>query len=1160
MSTAESWRLGLDLGSNSLGYAAVSYSSEGLPVRILRAGSIIHTGGQDREESYKAAAGGARRSRNRYQQLRKNRKDMDRLLRDSGYPNGKDVISKAVSRLGVADPFDVRAVLADRRISDSETRNLAVSAAVRHMQSRRGQRNSWLSETFVISEADRGYSEQYQQFKRRCSKLSGVDYEELTPSQLIVRTRQVRSDVSTKSLAVDILKELTSSESPKSKKSLEERLSAKRAKLLNDKDRADFDKQARRLNTYLTRQSLRRSDFIRELKVIAEVQGLDESFVKAAASLLIFQEHPSKGVSERVGVDELPLEGKREPRAQRASLTFQQFRIASAVANLRHTNGSELSSSERSNVREFLSTWDDLDESPSWTDVAEHIHVSRLKGHDGLSRPPVNQTLLSVLKSKSAITTFWEDAHTSDDHRQALLDRITNERTLDDTVLVDFRVQQWINTLDETDLLKLDTLKFEPGRAAHSNTTMRKMLEHMIVNNTDEHTARKELFGVPDGWRPSPNPLGTTLGNPTVDANIRLTKRVFDRLVAETGSKPERIVVESTRDITTSISTRSRIHMENTSRRKDKEKLLSEALKAYKNSMSEISDNTRANTMRLIMLKEQNGMCLYCGVDISPSTTEIDHIVPRSHGGGSNRMNLAAVCRGCNHSKGNIPFVSWVGSDTSPLFKATVERIKTMALEGTATSQRKWKKKYTSQLKATECDRPMESLGWAAVEVKNQLSGVIDNPNNVLLVSGRISSTVRKLGNIDTNDAPILLRDPYVASKGKSRVDRRHHAVDAAVLTAIHQRHITVLSERNSLREEALVNMKKSGDGVVFPDVTWDEDGTPRRDSWKNYFGSTAADREAYLSLINGLSALKGMLTDAANAGDIKVTVPVRWAPRTGGIHEEKVRVLDKTYLGGMITAHQISRASTPQLWNALTRLPDYDPNKGLGENADRTIHVNGKVLSAQDNVTFFPGKGGALALRGGYAQASAVHHFRVVTDTKPNGKNKYHVIRVYQFDAAHLHQTGRDVFSTPLDVSTLSMRDAGVVVQQAFHSAQTWKVILPGDELVFTPVQMDRVNQAPMKAMREIFPDEKEYRYRVSWFDGERLYITPTLISLSDMEEAYPKKEGNAVRDYPLDIKNLVTKCRLAISSLHGVRVERSDILGNPRTTGNIVLRDGIF
>jgi 5-methylcytosine-specific restriction endonuclease McrA len=42
-------------------------------------------------------------------------------------------------------------------------------------------------------------------------------------------------------------------------------------------------------------------------------------------------------------------------------------------------------------------------------------------------------------------------------------------------------------------------------------------------------------------------------------------------------------------------------------------------------------------------------MCAYCG----GRATTVDHIVPRSRGGGSTWQNLVAACASCNERKGN---------------------------------------------------------------------------------------------------------------------------------------------------------------------------------------------------------------------------------------------------------------------------------------------------------------------------------------------------------------------------------------------------------------------------------------------------------------------------------------------------------------------------
>jgi 5-methylcytosine-specific restriction endonuclease McrA len=67
-----------------------------------------------------------------------------------------------------------------------------------------------------------------------------------------------------------------------------------------------------------------------------------------------------------------------------------------------------------------------------------------------------------------------------------------------------------------------------------------------------------------------------------------------------------------------------------------------------------------SNDVRLIELSwAQRGLCALCGqwIDLSlqygPGQATIDHIIPRSKGGGHHAANLQMAHRGCNSRKGN---------------------------------------------------------------------------------------------------------------------------------------------------------------------------------------------------------------------------------------------------------------------------------------------------------------------------------------------------------------------------------------------------------------------------------------------------------------------------------------------------------------------------
>ena len=58
--------------------------------------------------------------------------------------------------------------------------------------------------------------------------------------------------------------------------------------------------------------------------------------------------------------------------------------------------------------------------------------------------------------------------------------------------------------------------------------------------------------------------------------------------------------------------------------------------------------NIKVNRRRIF--KRDNSTCQYCG---SKKHLTIDHVMPRSRGGGNTWTNLVACCSGCNVYKGN---------------------------------------------------------------------------------------------------------------------------------------------------------------------------------------------------------------------------------------------------------------------------------------------------------------------------------------------------------------------------------------------------------------------------------------------------------------------------------------------------------------------------
>lgn len=65
-----------------------------------------------------------------------------------------------------------------------------------------------------------------------------------------------------------------------------------------------------------------------------------------------------------------------------------------------------------------------------------------------------------------------------------------------------------------------------------------------------------------------------------------------------------------------------------------------------------------------MLIKRYGWVCWYCGAEIDNKTAQVDHIVPKSKGGGHEKDNLALSCKRCNLAKLDTSltsFVRWLG-------------------------------------------------------------------------------------------------------------------------------------------------------------------------------------------------------------------------------------------------------------------------------------------------------------------------------------------------------------------------------------------------------------------------------------------------------------------------------------------------------------------
>lgn len=1002
------YKVGIDVGSNSVGFAAIEVDGKGMPQRILNSLVQVHDSGVDPEQAKAAvtrlaSSGVARRTRRMIQRRAKRLKRLDKRLIELGWPIVEHESSKDPYL-----PWKVRAQLAQERLEGKELEE-ALSIAVRHMARHRGWRSPYARVESLFQR--KPPSDQFEAMKEAVTSVSGVVFDdEVTPAEVVLdlglnpdnRLRSAGSKV----YGPDSVKAGVSVAG-------KEKLGVFGGKLMQ-------------------------SDNAGELLKIGEVQGLSDDLVKSLIRWVFESESPVGKAGERVGVDPLPGQtGKRAPKAHPA---FQKFRIVSVVANLKISEQGtlrELTPQEKRAAIDLLMD-DYAADGITWTDVAEVIGVPRnaLKGTATLSpegerpssAPPSNTTMRRIYESKiKPLILWWEEA--DEEERAALVVALSNADVLNESDPGAEAVSEFLGSLDESILEKLDSVALPAGRAAYSVDSLERLTRRMFEGSLNLHEARKVEFGVDDTWAPPAEPIGAPVGNPAVDRVLKIVNRWLLAAVKEWGA-PESINIEHVRSGFSSEASSREYEREVQKRYGRNKKIVQEA----RERLGITSKMRPSDVTRYIALRRQNSQCAYCGTAISFPNSQMDHIVPRKGEGSTNtRDNLVAVCEICNSAKSNIPFAVWASksSRNGVSVDEAVERVKFwIDDEGLSRKQNSnFKRDVIARFKRTSEDEPIdarsiESVAWMANELRDRITSHFNGAESdvkVRVFPGAITAEARKASGFEG-------KIEFIGGSGKTRFDRRHHAMDAAVISLMTDFVAQTLAERDSIRRAE----HYSNAGVM---------------TWKEYRGKDVAHRVAYGNWLNYMNRLMFLFNAALANDEIPVMQYVRLRLGNGAAHEATIRKLETKRIGDAWTRNEIDQASTPQMWIALSRDPEFSEKDGLPENNERKLRIKQQWFGSNDEVRILPKKIAAVAVRDGYAEVgNSIHHVRIY---RINGKKTtYGMIRVFAADLLNHQHT--DLFNVPLGPETISMRDAKPLVRDAVLAGDaeylTW--LVSGTEL----------------------------------------------------------------------------------------------------------------
>lgn len=510
--------------------------------------------------------------------------------------------------------------------------------------------------------------------------------------------------------------------------------------------------------------------------------------VQQEIDYIIFYQRPLRTPKETIGYCSLE---RKSRRAHMARLEYQRFRYLQDINNLTYNNeqvdtktgeivglGIKPSDDDRNLLIKEL----ELHRKISWggtksASVKKLLGLSRnikfnleATSKNGLSG---NQTACAI---RAVLGNKW-DSMPAEQQLALVEDLISYEKKL---ALKKRLIEHW--GLEPRLAIELVTADLPDGYANLSLKAIRKLLPHMEkgMKYSDARVAAGYLYErkLDDDKEKALDklPLPPQIRNPIVQKALFEVRRVVNAAIATYG-KPDAIRIELPRELTMSKSQKV-AHLKKQNENQRANEKADQAYEDVRKANPHLQLPVRSGNedrLRYRLWQEQDQVCLYTGKQISmtelfSSAVEIDHILPYSRTLDDSFLNKAVVMATANRDKGNrTPFEAYSG--TIAVWERIIQRAK-------ALHPAKYRNVLREELDKIDdfINSQLTDTAYISREVKDYVSKV---GCDVSVTKGIITAKLRKqwgLNNILGGDV-------------KNRSDHRHHAVDATV-TALTSRRL----------------------------------------------------------------------------------------------------------------------------------------------------------------------------------------------------------------------------------------------------------------------------------------------------------------------------------------------------------------------------------
>lgn len=508
-------------------------------------------------------------------------------------------------------------------------------------------------------------------------------------------------------------------------------------------------------------------------------------------------------------------------------------------------------------------------------------------------------------------------------------------------------------------------------------------------------------------------PPAPDLRNPVVNRTLSELRAVVNCLINHYG-KPDKVNIEMGRDITKNADDRFSITLKNKKNREENE----QAAETIQTELNGDIVPSRGKQLRYRLWIDQDRRCIYTGENISikdlfdSGKVDVDHIYPKSLYHDDSFQNKVVCFRTANASKGQQTPKDWLASNPEQYRRV---------LQNAEAFKNKYPAKYKRfELNPGEGDaggadgfieRQLNDTRYATRMARKYLSAIVKY-ENIFGTKGAYTSVLRKAW-LDKKDEPLIINpilDPYLPwvitedpnhpklhkdeiKGGKSRLDHRHHAVDALIVALCNNE---MMKQLNRLQQKITVD--KNGRKVDYISYKlppkWDNLYAQAKEKVNRIIISHRVETKTNGQLHNetyyGKIKLPPSPKDANNNLDL---VPP--ADREVAVVRKKLKALSKGEVTNIID-HQVRNIVYAYI---LEKKPDWTPGADFGKILAECPGLNNKNGNPIQKVRIASNNPSLILIREKkapvYVDPQSNHHALLYVNSE-TGKVRGEIVQTY--------------------------------------------------------------------------------------------------------------------------------------------------------------------